>query len=211
MHTLFIYFGRESNICNNVKLDVWKNGILLVNGFVRSVIEFTDQTRRIELMMQCQKDYKIHLVRCRAELILTIRALVKKLSPSFTFLESFLCPKEYQVHDGTEIPVHDIITSITNENEGIPCQDKHHIIDTILTKDLLYFDSLQVLARVMLKSQSLQKPLSLNMIMTELKDYHLVIQHLSRWSEDGNKITIYKVWRRLQQYSIFTDHDIKVT
>ena len=210
IHTLFILLARESNISDNVKLDVWKNGILLVNGFVRSVIEFTDQTRRIELSMQCHKDYKFHLVRCRAELILTIRALVKKLSPNFNFSESFLCPKEYEVHDGIEIPVLDIITSIMNENEGIPCQDKHRNIDTVFTKDLLYFDSLQVLVRVMLKSQSIQKLLFLNMIMSELKDYHLVIQHLSRWSEDGNKISIYNVWQRLQQFSIFSDHDLKV-
>ena len=86
IHNLFIVLASR-----HLKIDIWKNGILLVNGqFVRSVIEFTDQTRRINLKMQCKKEHTLDLVKERSELTTIIKSLVRMLCPSFTFSESFL-------------------------------------------------------------------------------------------------------------------------
>ena len=138
IHNLFIVLARRLHNNTNLKIDIWKNGILLVNGqFVRSVIEFTDQTKRINLEMQCKKEHKLDLVKERSELTTTIKSLVRKLCPSFTFSESFLYTKRYPLCHDTEISICDIISSIRRGDCGVTCQDKDNNIDTISLKELL--------------------------------------------------------------------------
>ena len=148
IHNLFIVLARRKHNHTNLGIDIWKNGILQVNGqFVRSVIEFTDQTRRINLEMQCIEEHKLDLVKERSELTTIIKSLVRKLCPSFTFSESFLYTKRYPLCHDTEIPICDILSSIRRGDCGVTCQDKDNKIDTISLKELLYSDSFHSLRK----------------------------------------------------------------
>ena len=220
IHNLFIVLARRKHNHTNLKIDIWKNGILLVNGqFVRSVIEFTDQTRRINLEMQCKKEHKLDLVKERSELTTTIKSLVRKLCPSFTFSESFLYTKRYPLCHDTEIPICDIISSIRRGDCGVTCQDKDNKIDTISLKDLLYSDSFHSLRKstffhMIVNSHFSNQKVSFNIlenIKTQLKDNDQLVENLNKSLENRMEITFFELVHVLLQYSIVTEDCVQVS
>ena len=220
IHNLFIVLSRRQHNHTNLKIDIWKNGILLVNGqFVRSVIEFTDQTRRINLEMQCKKEHKLDLVKERSELTAIIKSLVRKLCPSFTFSESFLYTKRYPLCHDTEIPICDILSSIRRGDSGVTGQDKDNKIDTISLKALLYSDSFHSLRKstffhMIVNSHFSNQKVSFNIlenIKTQLKDNDQVVENLNKSLENRMEITFGELVHVLLQYSIVTEDCVQVS
>ena len=211
---------RRKHNDTNLKIDIWKNGILLVNGqFVRSVIEFTDQTRRIHLEMQCKKKHQLDLVKERSELITTIKSLVRKLCPSFTFSESFLYTKRYPLFHDTEISICDIISSIRRGDCGVTCQDKDNNIDTISLKELLYFDSFHFLRKstffhMIVKSHFSDQKVSYNILrntITQLKDNDQLVEFLNESLENSREISFSELVHVLLKFSILTEDCVQVS
>ena len=220
IHNLFIVLVRRQHNDTNLKIDIWKNGILLVNGqFVRSVIEFIDQTRRINLEMQCKQEHKLDLVKERSELTTTIKSLVRKLCPSFTFSESFLYTKRYPLCHDTEISICDIISSIRRGDCGVTCQDKDNNIDTISLKELLHFDSFHSLRKSIffhriINSHFSDQNVSVNIlknIITQVQDNDQLVEFLNEILENRMKITFAEVFHVLLQYSILTEDCVQVS
>ena len=220
IHNLFIVLARRKHNHTNLKIDIWKNGILQVNGqFVRSVIEFTDQTRRINLEMQCKKEHQLDLVKERSELTAIIKSLVRKLCPSFTLSESFLYAKRYPLCHDTEIPICDILSSIRRGDSGVTCQDKDNKIDTISLKELLYSDSFHSLRKstffhMIVNSHFSNEKVSfaiLENIKTQLKDNDQLVENLNKSLENRMEITFSELVHVLLQYSIVTEDCVQVS
>ena len=220
IHNLFIVLARRKHNHTNLRIDIWKNGILQVNGqFVRSVIEFTDQTRRINLEMQCIEEHKLDLVKERSELTTIIKSLVRKLCPSFTFSESFLYTKRYPLCHDTEIPICDILSSIRRGDSGVTCQDKDNKIDTISLKELLYSDSFHSLRKstffhMIVNSHYSDQKVSFNIlenIKMQLKDNDQLVEFLNESLENKMEITFSELVHVLLQYSIVTEDCVQVS
>ena len=220
IHNLFIVLVRRQHNNTNLKIDIWKNGILLVNGqSVRSVVEFTDQTKGINLKMQCEKEHKLDLVKERSELTTTIKSLVRKLCPTFTFSESFLYTKQYPMCHDTEIPICDIISSISRGDCGVTCQDKDNNIDTISLKELLYFDSFHSLRKStffhrIVNSHFSDQKVSFNILrntITQLKDNDQLVEFLNESLENSREITFSELVHVLLKYSILTEDFVQVS
>ena len=219
IHNLFIQLVQCEDTYGTVRHSLWKNGIFMVNSdSVRSVIEFTDQTTCLKLMMQCRKDQTLKLVEERSKLITLIKSLVIKLNPKVEATEYLFLPQSYPLTDFRKIPVIDMVKSIYYKKVGVvesfgsgdtESIDYHHI------SDILCFDSVQLIGmpRVeqifMFKDSDRQVPSELlNDITSDLQECSELHTALTRDSNTGLKYT--ELYQGLTRFSIFTKETFQV-
>ena len=219
IHNLFIQLIQCEDTYGTVRHSIWKNGIFMVNSdSVRSVIEFTDQTTCLKLMMQCRKDQTLKLVEERSKLITLIKSLVIKLNPKVEATEYLFLPQSYPLTDFRKIPVVDMAKSIFYKKVGVvesfgsgdsESIDWHHI------SDILCFDSVQSIGmpRVeqifMFKDFDRQVPSELlNDITSDLQESSELHTALTRDSNSGLKYT--ELYQELTRFSIFTKETFQV-
>lgn len=149
LHTLFIQLIKCDYLADNGKYVVWKNGILFVhsNGS-KAMVEVTDQTTRVYLVMQCLRDSESYLVKLRSMLISLIMSLCKKTCPDVNRAEFMLLPQNtYPPDILTEIPITDVAHSVLNGFPAVAyeCDCTTTAPQHVLIKDLLFFDSFHVI------------------------------------------------------------------
>ena len=93
-------------ISEDVHCTVWKNGTLFAykNG-TKAIMEVSEQTSRVYLVMQCVKGCELHLVEKRCLFISKIKSLTRKICPEIRIMECLLQPQKRYPPDITqEIP-----------------------------------------------------------------------------------------------------------
>ena len=217
IHNLFIQLVQ----CDDtVQHDIWRNGILMVNrNSVRSVIEFTDQTTCLKLMMQSHKDQRLKFVEERSRVIKLIKSLVIKLNPKVEATESFFLPQSYPLTDFRKIPAIDIAKSIFDNKPGVAIsrgRGDTKSIDWHCISEIVCFDSVQVIGmpRVeqifMLKDFDRQVPSELlNDIISDLPECRVLQSVLTRDSDIGLMYT--ELYQEVIKFSVFTKETFQVS
>ena len=219
IHNLFIQLVQCEDTDGTVRHNIWRNDILMVNSdSVRSVIEFTDQTTCLKLMMQCHKDQTFKLVEERSKLITLIKSVVIKLNPKVEATEYLYLSQGYPLTDFRKIPAIDIATSIFNKNVGVV--EEHGSGDTKSIdwhnfSDILCFDSVQVIGMprieqiFMFKDFDRQVPSELlNSITSDLQECSELYAALTR--DNDTRLEYRELYHELIRFSIFTKETFKV-
>ena len=146
IHCLFIHLVKFENTTNTARHDIWKHGILIVSGNqVRSVIEFSNQTSCITLLMQCHQDHQHELVEERAKLVAVIRSVIGNTCPNFKMSEYLLHSQKYPLKELAKIPIIELANYVFHNKSSVPVRGQHdRTITSHSLPDILCVDSIQV-------------------------------------------------------------------
>ena len=148
LHALFIQLVKCEQDTENIKYIIWKDGILLVhNNGTRSMIEVSDQTTRVYLVIQCIRGFESHLVSQRSKYISLAKSLSAVVCPKVKLEEFVLLPSEtFLAEADVKIPVSDVARSLVNSHSSVSYeQGADEVLQHVLITDLLHFDSFHAL------------------------------------------------------------------
>ena len=223
LHTLFIQLFQCEEDSNDAGFTIWKNGILIVHcNTTRSIIEVTNQTTRLNLMMQCRKEHKSYLVKQRSKFISMIKSLRNKICSNLELDEFFLpSQKSYPPEAVTKISLSKVARSLM---EGYPSvvvsedddENKYHNI--YYTSDLLLDDSFLLMNKALAQEMAMNRHsdtcvphVTLEKILESLEPYKDLITMMQNEAGSGMKeITYSQLFRELCKYSVFTDGNLYV-
>ena len=179
IHCLFIRLVKFENTTNTAKHDIWKNGILIVRGNqVRSVIEFSNQTSCITLLMQCRQGYQLELVKERAKLVAVIRSVIGNTCPSLKMSEYLLHSQKCPLNCVAKIPITELANYVFHNNSSVPMHGQHdRAITSRSLTDILCVDSMQVIETSHFetifrnKDSNMKIPDYLNYVIVSLSKY----------------------------------------
>ena len=222
LHTLFIQLVQCEEDSNDAGFTIWKNGILIVHcNTTRTIIEVTNQTTQLNLMMQCRKEYKSCLVKQRSKFISMIKSLRNKISSNLELDEFFLpCQRSYPPEAVTKIFLSKVAHSLI---EGYPSvvvseDDNKSKHKNILTGDLLLYDSFLLMNKTLTQevvmnrhSDTCVPHVTLAKIRESLKPCKDLVAMMQNEAGSGVKeITYSQLFRELCKYSVFTDGNLYV-
>ena len=220
-HTLFIQLIKcESEISGYAQYNVWKNGIIIVhsNG-TRFVIEITNQTTQLQLVMQCITGCGAELVQQRSMLIGLIKSLTKKVCPKVKLIGYLLpCQSAYPLDaaSGLEIRVADAAKPVVRGHKFVVIQTED-MPRHINIPDLLLFDSFHKIAESVIVEIFSNKDSNRTIpdsVLGEVCEAVSEIDILSRSLRDQarqSQLTYSHLYKELHKYTVFSDGSLCVS
>ena len=214
LHTLFIQlvkFGREKKY---TKHTIWKNGILLVHGNgVRFIVEGTNMTTQLKLVIQCVKGFEFQLVQQRSSLISLINILRKKVCPQISTYEFLLHTQSTEIT--FELPMVDIAKYILGSQPFLVSHE-HGIPQHIKLSDLLFFESFHQIPEPLVKTIFANKDSEdsvpdrmLNEVCEAVYENPTLLKSL-RDKTKKSRLTFSCLYSELHKYTIFPDGNLCV-
>ena len=220
LHTLFIQLVKCESETELAKCTIWKNGILLVSpNLTRCVIEVTDQTTHLYLVLQCMKGHELYLVEHRSMLISLIKSLMSIVCPKLEPKEVLLCPQiSYPPANRTEIAIADMACSVLGSFPAIICEgNRRQSPKPVLISDLVIFDSFHaiqepVLEQIFLNSKSdkIVSTAIVNDVCEAVRPF-LKLDKVLKNKGKHFELTYRQLHQELSKYSIFTEGNIYVS
>ena len=215
LHSLFIQLTKCEGDAINAMFIIWKNGILLVhNNGTRSIIEVTEQTTHLYLIMQCVKGCELFLVKHRSKLISLIRFLLGKACPSVTFNEFLLLPQTtYPLDSSNQVPLADIAHSVIYSHPTVLFNYNH-----VPLRDLLHFDPFHAIDESSLQElfhhrqcKTAVSSSTLSLICSSIEGECEAFTKALSVQASTQQITYELLYQELSQYSIFTGGNLFVS
>ncbi len=218
LHTLFIQLIMCEN--DNTKYIMWKNGIFLVhsNG-TRFIIEITDQTRRLMLVIQCMKGHGSQLVEQRSILISLIKSLMRKVCPKVKLAEVLLhCQSSYppEITSDFEISITELAKPIICDHKFVVCM-KNDIPQHVDISELLLFDSFHridesIITEIFANKNSDETVThgTLNIVCEAVSAIDPLVKSI-RDREEQALLTYSHLYAELHKYTIFPDGNLCVS
>ena len=216
LHTLFIQLVKFGGGKGYSEPTIWKNGILLVhsNGS-RFVIEVTEQTTRLQLTMQCVKDFELYLVQQRSLLISLIKSLCSHTDP-----EEFLIhttQHSYPPAILSEVEMDKVAKSIVDSQPFVlprARSSESELPQHIRLSDLLSFDSFHQIDEAFIKSIFAHKNSEQNVPSDMLSAVCKAVSAngmLLESLQGEPQLTYSSLYEELHKYTIFPKGDLLVS
>ena len=221
LHTLFIQLIKSETDTSNTKYTIWKDGAQFVhsNG-TNSMIEVTDQTTRVYLVIRCMEGYEAHLVRQRSLLTSLIKSLLRKVCPKVQTEECLFLPQHTYPppQNSTEVSIADLARSVIHGYPSVSHKSSgKSTLEHIHLKSLLYFDSFHAMPESTLQeifiqrqSSELVHPNTVKRICRALEPAGSGLAEKFQ-DESEHEITYRQLYDNLAQYSLFTDGNLYVS
>ena len=209
-HLRKIYLASKDVYCTT-----WKNGILFAyeNG-TKAMIDVSEQTSRVYLVMQCVKGSELDLVEKRSLLISKIKSLTRKICLEIRIMECLFQPqKRYPPEITQEIPCSEVAHSIKSNSQHILVSSTQHI----LLSDLLHFDSLQVLGGSLFeeifrnRESELSVPAETLHAVCKAVSINKTLQDSLQRKARNSQLTFKCLFIELHKYTIFPGGDLYVS
>ena len=208
LHALFIkVINRDKDVDD---LTLWSNGIALVHGNgTRSLIEVTDLTTKIYVVIQCKEKYKLQLVKQRSVFCTMIKSLVKIICCDVKYSEYILYMDRnlYPPKNFKEISISKIADALVKDVESVVLHDNSEVeVSKLLYKDFFKEAKIQDSVQVFLNRTS-------DKIVPEDMQHRLYDLFKDQFQTDfGDRPLSYKdLYNRAIKFSIFTDYSIFVS
>ena len=208
LHALFVkVINREKDVDN---LTLWGNGIALVHGNeTRSLIEVTDLTTKIYVVIQCREDCKLQLIKQRSVFCTMIKSLVKiiccdvKYSEFILYMDQNVYPpknfKEISISKIADTFVRDVKSVVLHDNSVVKVSKFLH---KDFFKDAKIKDSFQIF-----QNRTSDKNVPKDM---RCRVYHIFKDQFQ--TDLGDRPISYKdLYSRAIKFSLFTDSSIFVS
>ena len=207
LHALYIKIINREKHSDNTTL--WNTGILLVYNGTRSIIEVTDLTSKIYLVIQCKENQKLELVQQRSYLFSMIKSLIKIVCFNVKYSEYILYmdknvypPKNYK-----EISISKVADALVEDVDNIVLDDCSEIeLSKFLHKDFFKEakrqDSFQLV-----QNRNLDK-----IVPTDLQS-RLCNLFKEQFQKDyvDRPLSYEDLYNRAIKFSIFTDRPVYVS
>ena len=208
LHALFIkVINRDKDVDN---LTLWSNGIALLHGNgTRSLIEVTDLTTKIYVVIQCKENCKLQLVKQRSVFCTMIKSLVKTTCCDVKYSESILYMDQnvYPPKNFKEISISKIADALVKDVESVVLHDN----SVVYVSKFLYKDFFKE-AKIQVSFQLFQNRTSDTTIPEGMQSrlYNLFKDQFQ--TDFGDRPLSYKdLYNRAITFSLFTDSSIFVS
>ena len=215
-HTLFIQLVQYGVERKFAKFIIWKNGILLAhNNGTRSIIEVTEHTDQVNLVMRCFKGRELELVKQRAYLISLIKSLIKKVCSNIEVAEFLPHPQDdYPLQHTSEIPLSDIAVPVMGGLDYVVLKDKTRL--QVPLSSLLFFDSFckpgkSVIMDIFSKKSSVQYVSAETQaeVCSALEEHKLWDKFCRQFR--NSRLTYTQLYTELHKYTIFPEGNLPVS
>lgn len=210
-HSLFCEL--ISSRSSQVRVMIWKDGVLLDDGRTLCVVELVNRRTQIHVVIQYSNQCEMNMVMLRSNIIALIKSILQLTCPDLETNEYFLLPQTaYPLSVDIRLNCADIASAMINNHHDVPFDSG--IKGKVSLSDILIFDVFQEMdsydIQTILKLHTSCEAVSQVLVERVCKGFNKLPNMSPCVQEFLNVSTYQDLYQKLLKYTIFSDGTILV-